>query len=149
MSQIVYDLTAMTTDEAVSLIRTHQGELCGRLYRRPDGTFTTIAFGFGPDRVGNAQFETVVMDANVNAGRPGAVLNGGGAGSVVRVTAPDVTIRGVTIRGSGRDLQAMDSGVFLEKTAERALVEDSRFEGNLFGIYVHGAAGSRVLRRSR
>ena len=82
----------------------------------------------------------------VLAGRPGAVLDGGGAGSVVRVTASDVTIRGVTIRGSGRDLQTMDSGVFLEKTAERALVENNRFEGNLFGIYVHGAAGSRVLR---
>ena len=82
----------------------------------------------------------------VLAGRPGAVLDGGGAGSVVRVTASDVTIRGITIRGSGRDLQTMDSGVFLEKTAERALVENNRFEGNLFGIYVHGAAGSRVLR---
>ena len=51
----------------------------------------------------------------VLTGRPGAVLDGGGAGNVVTVTAPDVTIRGVTIRGSGRDLQTMDSGVFLEK----------------------------------
>lgn len=78
-------------------------------------------------------------------GRPGAVLVGGGAGNVVTVTAPDVTIRGVTIRGSGHDLETMDSGVFLEKTAERALVENNRFEANLFGIYVHGATGSRVL----
>jgi RHS repeat-associated protein len=39
----------------------------------PDGTFTTIAYGFGPDRAGNTQFETVVTDANVNAGRAGAV----------------------------------------------------------------------------
>ena len=82
----------------------------------------------------------------VLSGRPGAVLDGGGAGNVVTVTAPDVTIRGVTIRGSGHDLETMDSGVFLEKTAERALVENNRFEGNLFGIYVHGATGSRVLR---
>ena len=82
----------------------------------------------------------------VLTGRPGAVLNGGGAGNVVTVTAPDVTIRGVTILGSGHDLQTMDSGVFLEKSAERALVENNRFEGNLFGINVHGAAGSRVLR---
>jgi nitrous oxidase accessory protein len=80
----------------------------------------------------------------VLTGRPGAVLNGSGAGNVVTVTAPDVTIRGVTIRGSGHDLQTMDSGVFLEKTAARALVESNRLEGNLFGIYVHGAAGSRV-----
>ena len=32
------------------------------------------------------------------AGRSGAVLNGGGTGNVVTVTAPDVTIRGVTIQ---------------------------------------------------
>ena len=82
----------------------------------------------------------------VLSGRPGAVLNGGGTGNVVTVTAPDVTIRGVTIRGSGHDLEKMDSGVFLEKSAQRALVENNRFEGNLYGIYVHGAAGSRVLR---
>ena len=55
----------------------------------------------------------------VLAGRPGAVLDGGGAGNVVTVTAPDVTIRGVTIRGSGHDLETMDSGVFLEKTADQ------------------------------
>lgn len=84
----------------------------------------------------------------VLAGRPGVVLTGTGSGNVITVTAPDVTIRGVTIRGSGRNLQTMDSGVFLEKTAERALVEDNRLEGNLFGIYVHGAKGSRVLRNT-
>ena len=72
------------------------------------------------------------------------MLDGGGAGNVVTVTAPDVTVRGVTVRGSGRDLQAMNSGIFLEKTAERATVENNRLVGNLFGVYVHGAAGSRV-----
>ena len=84
----------------------------------------------------------------VLAGQPGVVLTGTGTGNVITVTSPDVTIRGVTIRGSGRNLQTMDSGVFLEKTAERALVEDNRLEGNLFGIYVHGAKGSRVLRNT-
>jgi RHS repeat-associated protein len=39
----------------------------------PDGTFTTIAYGFGPDRAGVQQFETVVTDANRNAGLAGAV----------------------------------------------------------------------------
>lgn len=82
----------------------------------------------------------------VLSGKPGAVLDGGGTGNVITVTAPDVTIRGVTIRGSGRDLEKMDSGVFLEKTAQRALVENNRLEGNLYGVYVHGATGSRVQR---
>jgi nitrous oxidase accessory protein len=90
---------------------------------------------------------TIRIDRRVVlSGRPGAVLTGGGAGNVITVHAPDVTIRGLTIRGSGHDLQTMDSGIFLEKTAERALVENNRLEGNLFGIYVHGAAGSRVER---
>lgn len=82
----------------------------------------------------------------VLSGRPGAVLDGGGAGNVVTVTSPDVTVRGITIRGSGYDLEKMDSGVFLAKTAQRALVENNRFEGNLYGVYVHGATGSRVQR---
>jgi nitrous oxidase accessory protein len=79
-------------------------------------------------------------------GQPGAVLDGAGVGNVVTVTAPGVTVRGVTIKGSGLSLQTMDSGVFLEKSAERAVIDGNRFEGNLFGIYVHGAAGSRVER---
>ncbi len=69
----------------------------------------------------------------VLTGRPGAVLDGGGAGNVITVTAPDVAVRGVTVRGSGRDLQAMNSGIFLQKTAERATIENNRLVGNLFG----------------
>jgi nitrous oxidase accessory protein len=82
----------------------------------------------------------------VLTGAPGAVLSGGGSGNVITVAAPEVTIAAITIRESGRDLQAMNSGIFLEKTAERAVIENNRLEGNLFGIYVHGAAGSRVER---
>ncbi len=79
-------------------------------------------------------------------GEPGAILRADGAGSVVTVNAPDVTLRGLAITGSGRDLQAMDSGVFLAKTAARAVVENNRIENNLFGVYVHGATGARVAR---
>jgi len=39
----------------------------------PDGSFTTIAYGFNPDRGGVNQFETVMTDANVNALLKGAV----------------------------------------------------------------------------
>lgn len=78
-------------------------------------------------------------------GRPGAVLDGDGADNVITVSVPDVTLRGLTIRGSGRDLQAMNSGIFLQKTAERATIKDNRLVGNLFGVYVHGARGSRVV----
>jgi nitrous oxidase accessory protein len=81
----------------------------------------------------------------VLTGGPGAVLDGAGDGNVVTVSAPDVTVRGVTVRGSGRDLQAMNSGIFLQKTAERATIENNRLVGNLFGVYVYGAQASRVV----
>lgn len=77
-------------------------------------------------------------------GEPGALLAGPGRGSVIDVTASDVRIEGLEITGSGIDVPAMDSAVLLRRTALRAQVRANRLHGNLFGVYVHGAAGSRV-----
>jgi nitrous oxidase accessory protein len=76
------------------------------------------------------------------AGEPGAVIQGNRQGSVVTVSAPGAIVRGLTVRGSGMSLEAMDSGIFIEKTATGALVEHNRIEGNLYGIYLHGAENS-------
>lgn len=87
----------------------------------------------------------IVIDKPVTVDGGGkAVVDGGGGGSVLRVTAPDVTLRGLVIRGSGRDLHGMDSGVFLDRGADRAVVEGNRIEGNLFGVYVYGPEGAAV-----
>ncbi|WP_315926756.1 nitrous oxide reductase family maturation protein NosD [Mesorhizobium sp. SP-1A] len=72
-------------------------------------------------------------------GEPGAVLKGGGQGSVVTLQAPDTAVRGLTIEGSGMDLDAMDAGVFATEAAARASIADNRILGNLYGIYLHGA----------
>ncbi|WP_262268345.1 nitrous oxide reductase family maturation protein NosD [Microvirga yunnanensis] len=72
-------------------------------------------------------------------GEAGAILNGSGTGSVVTVSAPGAVVRGLTIRGSGRDLEKMDSGVFVEKSAAGAVVDGNWIEGNLYGVYLHGA----------
>jgi nitrous oxidase accessory protein len=77
-------------------------------------------------------------------GEPGAVLIGSGKGSVVTVAAAGAVVRGLTIRGSGTDLEKMDSGVFIEKAAKKALVERNAVEGNLYGVYIHGAEDSVV-----
>ncbi|MFQ8433601.1 nitrous oxide reductase family maturation protein NosD [Amaricoccus sp. W119] len=77
-------------------------------------------------------------------GAPGAILDGGGAGSVVTVTAPDVAIRGLTIRGSGSDRTAMDAGVNLLKGARGAIVEDNTLVGNLHGVRIQGAPDATV-----
>ncbi|MCO5107949.1 MAG: nitrous oxide reductase family maturation protein NosD [Burkholderiaceae bacterium] len=77
-------------------------------------------------------------------GEAGAVLVGPGTGSVVVVTAPDVRIEGLEITGSGLDVPAMDSAILLAQTAERARIRANRLVDNLFGVYVHGAAGSVI-----
>ena len=73
-----------------------------------------------------------------------ARVDGGGEGSVFLVTAPDVTIRGLEIVGSGSDHEEIDSGVRLLEGAARALVEDNRFLGNLYGVDIHGAQDAMV-----
>lgn len=73
------------------------------------------------------------------AGQPGAILIGPGKGNVITVSAPRAVVRGLTVRGSGMDSEAMNSGVFVEKTATGAVIEKNLIEGNLYGIYLHGA----------
>ena len=75
-------------------------------------------------------------------GEPGALLFGTGKGSVVTVTAPRSTVRGLEITGSGRDLYGMDSGVFVAQSATGARIEGNTILGNLVGIYLHGAEGA-------
>lgn len=77
-------------------------------------------------------------------GRGEAVIDGGGTGSVITVTGEDITVRGLEITGSGNDHQEIDSGVQLTRTARRAVVEDNRILGNLYGVDIHGANDSIV-----
>ncbi len=87
----------------------------------------------------------VVIDRRLSLiGEPGAVLVGPGKGSVVTLLAPGIRIEGLTIRGSGTDLPAMDSAVLVRQTAPDAAIVGNRLEGNLFGVYLHGASGSLV-----
>jgi nitrous oxidase accessory protein len=81
-------------------------------------------------------------------GEKGAVVTGSSQGSVITILAPGAVVRGLIIKGSGTDLETMDSGVFVEQSATGAVVEDNRLEGNLFGIYLHGAVDS-IAQRNR
>lgn len=48
--QNVYDLSAMTRDEALALINEREGRVCVRFYRRADGTILTKDCGVGVKR---------------------------------------------------------------------------------------------------
>lgn len=81
-------------------------------------------------------------------------LDGGGrasiigteVGSVISVMVPDVTIKGLTISGSGSKGNGRDAGVYLSKKATNAVVSDNRILGNLVGVDIHGSKNALVTR---
>ncbi|GAB4315900.1 MAG: right-handed parallel beta-helix repeat-containing protein [Candidatus Zixiibacteriota bacterium] len=80
-------------------------------------------------------------------GDSAAVIDAGGKGEAVRVLSDDVTIRNVTIRGSGVSFIDDNAGLRIEDV-RRCTVEDCRFENNFFGIYLARSADCRILRNS-
>lgn len=77
-------------------------------------------------------------------GEAGSVIDAHGHGRTIAVVSPNVTIEGLTVRNSGRSLERMDAGIFLEKTATNAVVRNNLLRDNLVGVYVHGAARALV-----
>lgn len=73
-----------------------------------------------------------------------ARIVGPGEGTVIRITAPGITIRGLDIEGSGLRLDRLDSGIALDKPAKGAVIDGNRLTGNLIGIDVQGAPDATV-----
>ncbi|MEO7273329.1 MAG: NosD domain-containing protein [Vicinamibacterales bacterium] len=71
-----------------------------------------------------------------------ATLIGNGKAHVVAVRAPDVTIEGFTIRGSGLDLTQDHAAIHI--TGAGAVVRDNRILESLHGIYVRQADHVRI-----
>lgn len=78
-------------------------------------------------------------------GPRGAVIDGTGTGTVVTITASDVTLSGVTVTGSGHVNKDLDAGVKILKGADRARIEGLLLSENMHGIDVHGGRDSRVV----
>jgi nitrous oxidase accessory protein len=75
-------------------------------------------------------------------GQEGAIIDGGGLGDVFTVNAPDVTVRGLTIRNSGDSLDREHAGI--TGLAPRLTIENNRLENVLFGIYLKEAPDSVI-----
>ncbi|SHK97422.1 nitrous oxidase accessory protein [Roseovarius marisflavi] len=74
----------------------------------------------------------------------GAEIDAGGQGSVLTLRAPEVTISGCTLTGSGSDHEALDSGIRLLKGADGARIIGNHLSGNLYGVDIHGARNAKV-----
>ncbi len=86
-------------------------------------------------------------------GGDGVELNGMGEGSVLTVDAPDVTVSGLAVKGSGSSHETLDAGIKLTRKAARAQVSGNVLTGNLHGIDVHGAqdalvSGNKIVGRT-
>ncbi len=95
---------------------------------------------------GMVQGPAVVRKPVRIVGEPGAVVDGGGLGTVLRVEAPGVYVSGLTLRNSGSDLNTEDAGVFVG--APGVVLEDLVLEDVLFGLNLKRADGA-VVRRVR
>ncbi len=72
-----------------------------------------------------------------------AIVDGDGVGSVITITAPDVTVEGLVIRRSGDSLDREDSGIYAVD-APRLRIIDNRLEDVLFGVFVFQAPDSTI-----
>jgi nitrous oxidase accessory protein len=68
-------------------------------------------------------------------GRPGAIVDGGDEGTVLRIEASGVEVSGLTVRGSGMGYDAEDAGIRIDHAADVRIV-DTKLEDVLFGIFV-------------
>jgi nitrous oxidase accessory protein len=85
----------------------------------------------------------VINKPLVLIGEPGAAICGDGSGSVITITADDVTVRGFTISGSGLRLSDDNAAIFV--TGNRVTIEKNTITDSLHGIYLKKVAGARVL----
>ena len=86
----------------------------------------------------------VIVDKAVILRGRNAVIDGHGAGTVIRVTAPGTTVEGLAVRGSGADLGKPDACIYLAESATGSIVRGNRLRDCAFGIWVHETDGARI-----
>src|SRR5690606_8520625 len=74
----------------------------------------------------------------------GGVIDGGGRGQVIVVTAAGATLENLEVRGSGADLGTPDACVWTAPSATGVVVMGGRFTDCAFGIYVQRSDRARI-----
>jgi len=121
---------------ADGVIRVPAGELAAAVAQAQPGDTIEVTGGVF---TGN-----LVIDKSLTLiGLDDPVLDAEFFGTVVMITAPDVVVRGFTLRNSGDKLLTEDAG--FNVGAPGVLIENNVIDDVLFGIYVHSGPGA-VLR---
>ena len=81
------------------------------------------------------EFRLVVDKSVVLDGGGAAIIDAAGQGEIITVTAPGVTIRGLTLRNVGSSFTE-DRAAIRVRQVKHTLIEHNRLERAFFGIYV-------------
>ncbi|RLJ68165.1 nitrous oxide reductase family maturation protein NosD [Sulfurisoma sediminicola] len=76
-------------------------------------------------------------------GQGKARIDGSGRGTVLAVRAGGVTVRGLTVAGSGESHDSIDAGILIE--GDDNLIESNTLEDVLFGLHVRQGNRNRIL----
>jgi nitrous oxidase accessory protein len=86
----------------------------------------------------------IVIDKSVKLiGKDRPVITGDRSGTVVTITAPDVTLDGFVVQGSGREPDQNHAAIFANH-APRVTIRNNEVRESLFGIYLADSSDSVV-----
>ena len=88
--------------------------------------------------------EHVRVDRRVTLRGRGGVLDGDGRGTVLRIAAARARVEGLTVTRSGIDIGAPDACIYVEESAQGAVLERNHLTRCAFGIWIHRTPGARV-----
>lgn len=79
------------------------------------------------------------------SGEPGAVIDGGGVGTAIELSAPQSVIEDLAIENWGKNLTTMDAAIFVERTANGSIIRNNTLSGPAFGIWLDAVADVQVV----
>jgi nitrous oxidase accessory protein len=119
-------VTPAASRSAMIRVPAAPGALAQAIARAHDGD--TLLLAAGVHRGG------AVVDRRLTLqGDRGAIVDGAGRGSVLRVTAAGVSIRDLTVRGSGPKAMTIDAGIYV-RNAPGVRLTGLRLEDVLYGV---------------
>ncbi len=110
-------------------------DIAGAIAAAEEGSVIRIPAGLYAGHITIDKPLTLIGDGKV-------IIDGGGGGDVLTILAADVTVKGLTLRNTGKSLDKENAGI--TGTFPRASIIDCRFEDVLFGIYLKEAPDSVI-----
>lgn len=90
----------------------------------------------------------VVVDKTITLTSRGGTLDTSGVGHTLVLDAPDILVDHLHIRGSGDNMTTEDACIRTLPGATGSVIQDSRLDNCLFGIWIHTTKGVKVLRNT-